>query len=98
MRGWWMAFAAGWISGAITVTAMIGARRVEREQRLFNEGRLAERERLVPPRPVAEVPNWHRRHHPAYRTRGTSDVTVALCALCVAGLILLASGTFGGGL
>lgn len=98
MSAWWMAFGAGWVAGAITIAAWFGAHRVDRERRVFDEGRMAERERLVPPRPIADIPDWARRQHPAYRSRGTSDVTVALCALCVAGLILLGSGTFGGGL
>lgn len=92
MSAWWVAFFAGWAAGAITVATVLGATLTDRDRRVFDAGVQAERDGVAPRRPVDDP----RFRHPTIRDRGASDVMIALSALTVAGLVLLASGTFGG--
>lgn len=93
MSAWWVAFGAGWIAGWITTATVLGAKLTDRDRRVFDAGVQAERDGVAPRRPVADLPGFH---HPTQRERGVSDVMIVLSALTVAGLVLLASGTFGG--
>lgn len=88
-------FVAGLVAGTIIAATWFGAKLTTLIDRAYDRGQQAERDGVIPLRPVAEIPDWQQRP-PTTRDRGASDVMIALSALTVAGLILWASGTFGG--
>lgn len=90
----WVAGGVGWVAGGITAATWFGVKLTVLVDEAFENGVQAERDGIAPLRPVADPPGVG---HPTLRERGVSDVLIVVSALTVAGLVLLASATFGGG-
>lgn len=82
------------IAALIASGCYVGVYVTVRDQRRFERLRQAERDGIIPPRPLGEVPGWRARNHPAYREhrdeRGVATVDGWLIFAIAAGLVLVA--------